>query len=194
MTGVDNDGTAAADEGGDAVDLDRRRAQLAAMFALEQVHALVQHRLSIGFTEQGLDDVTPAQAGALAVLFELREATTSTVARRLGLADVTVGRFVAALERCGYVHRRRNPRDGREQLLSPTAKARSRLPDFVAVTNQVLDGLFGDLDTDAVAQLTAGLVRAADRLGGPVASAPRMLTVAARGGTGLRWPGTGPDA
>lgn len=189
MTDVDND----PERHGDAVDLERRRAQLAAMFALEQVHTRVQHRLTAGFAEHGLDDVTPAQAGALAVLFELRETTTSTVARRLGLADVTVGRFMSALERYGYVRRRRNPADGREQLVSPTAKARSRLPDFIEVTNQVLDGLFGDLETDAVDQLTAGLVRAADRLGGPMATAPRMLTVAARGGNGLTWPGHTPD-
>ena len=190
MTEVERHGTVAA--GDDAVDLERRRAQLAAMFALEQVHARVSERLSAGFDERGLLDITPAQAGALAVLFELREATTSTVARRLGLADVTVGRFVASLVRSGYVRRRRNPHDGREQLVAPTEKARRRLPDFIAVTNQVLDDLFGDLDTDAVAALTTGLVRAADRLGGPMATAPRMLTAALQR-DGTPWPGAASD-
>lgn len=184
MTDVDGHAT------GDVapVDLARRRTQMTAMFALEQVHARVQERLAAGFSERGLDDITPAQAGALAVLFELREATTSTVARRLGLADVTVGRFVAALVRRGYVRRRRNPNDAREQLLSPTAKARGRLPDFIAVTNEVLDALFGGLDTEAVARLTAGLVQAADRVGGPMGSVPRMLTIAEGGGGAPVWP------
>ena len=145
------------------------------MRAFEQVHSRVAHRLGRGFAERGLDDVTPAQAGALAVLYELREATTSRLAQRMGLADVTVGRFVAALIRSGYVERRRNPADAREQLLSPTRKAHDRLSDFVAITNEVLDALFRKLDDDGLAALTVGLRQAADRLGGPEATGPRLL-------------------
>lgn len=146
-------------------DLSRRRAEMTALQRLEQVHSRIQQHLARGFAERGLD-VTPAQAGALAGLFELRETTTSRLAQHLGLADVTVGRFVTALVDAGYVARRRNPADAREQLLSPTEHAHAALPDFVALNNQVLDALFGDLDDATLRLLTERLAEAAVRLGG----------------------------
>lgn len=150
-----------------ADDRARRRAEMRVLFDLAEVHAAVQRRLGEGFAARGIDDVTPPQAAVLAVLFEDREATTARIAERLGLADVTVGRFVAALGRAGYVERRRNPADGREQLVRPTAKAYDRLGDFVALTNGVLDALFDPLDDRALADLGEQVAAARRRLGSP---------------------------
>lgn len=130
---------------------------MAALFDLAEIHHVVQRHLAEAFLARELHDVTPPQGAVLAVLFdEGGVSTTARIAARLGLADVTVGRFVTALERSGYVAREPNPDDRRERLVRPTAKARRRLPDFAAVTNQVLDLLFGP-DPAEVDRLAAAL-------------------------------------
>ena len=157
------------------VDLDRRRAELAALLRLEQVHSRVSQRIARDLAARGLE-VTTAQAGVLAGLFELREATSSRLAAHLGLADVTVGRMVSALERVGYVARRRNPADAREQLVAPTQRAREALPAFIEVNNAALDAIFGDVDDVHLSGLIASLDAAVERLGGrPAGTAPRLL-------------------
>lgn len=158
---------------------ERRRAQMAALYDLADVHQAVQRHLAAGFAEHGLDDITPPQSVVLAVLFEEQVATTARLAARLGLADVTVGRFVAALERAGYVHRTPNPDDARELLVRPTAKARRRLPTFIAVTNDLLDRLFADED---MAVIGGFLERARARLAGPAAAPGHRLLPVCRGG------------
>jgi len=67
----------------------------------------------------------------------------------MGVSEVTMSRFVQALQREDWISRSQNPEDGRSLLLAPTEKARKSFPKFVAVSNEVLDTLFtGFSDND----------------------------------------------
>jgi DNA-binding MarR family transcriptional regulator len=139
--------------------LPARRAQTEAYLALHHVHGEIRARAAAGFVAVGLDGITPAQADALMVLFQHRAPMTARqLARELGLSEVTVGRFVKALEVGGWVERSPDPNDARARLLSPTPQAYDALPRFIEVSNQVLDGAFVGFTDDEVAAF-AGLVR-----------------------------------
>jgi DNA-binding MarR family transcriptional regulator len=67
----------------------------------------------------------------------------------MGVSEVTMSRFVQALQRENWISRSQNPEDGRSLLLAPTKKARKSFPGFVDVSNEVLDTLFtGFSDND----------------------------------------------
>ncbi len=73
--------------------------------------------------------MTPAQANALMILFQHKSAMTARqVAQEMNLSEVTVGRFVRALESGGWVVREPDPNDSRAILISPSRKAYRALP------------------------------------------------------------------
>lgn len=133
--------------------------QTEAYLGLHRVHGEIRGRAAAGLQAVGLDGITPAQADALMVLFQRRAPMTARqLARELGLSEVTVGRFVKALEAGGWVERSPDPSDARARLLSPTPQAYGALPRFIEVSNQVLDGAFVGFTDDEVAAFV-GLVR-----------------------------------
>ena len=71
----------------------------------------------------------------------------------MGLSEVTVGRFVKALEASGWVRRDPDPSDSRALLVRPTPKARAALPRFIAVSNAMLDDAFAGFSPEDVARI-----------------------------------------
>lgn len=135
------------------VELETRRLQTEVLLEFSRIAGLVERRVQAGFADQGLA-ITPAQSRVLMILFQAREPLSQRViSRRMGLAEVTVGRFVKAMEEGGWVDRERDPEDRRCWRVRPTAKAREALPRFIAVSNEVLDALFEDLSPAALAHL-----------------------------------------
>ena len=108
--------------------------------------AHVRNRLE----QAGLTGITAQQSRVLLILFQARTPLTAReLARRMGVSEVTMSRFVQALQRENWISRSQNPEDGRSLLLAPTKKARKSFPGFVAVSNEVLDTLFtGFSDND----------------------------------------------
>lgn len=147
------------------VDLALRRCQVRAMLELGRIHAVVGREAKALFDGEGFDDITPAQANLLMVLFQKKEPMTARALHRaLGVSEVTVSRFVVTLEKRGWVARRRDPTDARALLVEPTARARDALPRFIRVTNALLDAAFAGFDrtelevlSGAVRRLTANL-------------------------------------
>ncbi|MBX7082078.1 MAG: MarR family transcriptional regulator [Nannocystaceae bacterium] len=143
--------------------LAQRRLQAEAYLDLTRIHRVIERRTAELLAEQGLRDVTPAQAGALMVLFQARAPLRArTLAGELGLSEVTVGRFVHALHDAGWVRREPDPADSRAMLLAPTPKAYRALPRFIAVSNALLDEAFAGFsahEVSRVAQTTERLRR-----------------------------------
>lgn len=131
--------------------LEQRRLQTQALVDLGRIARATERRVELWLAEEGLDAITPAQANALLVLFDARAPMRQAeLARALSLSEVTVGRFVRALEEAGWVERARDPADSRAYQLVPTPKAREALPRFIAVSNRLLDRAFDGLDPVAI--------------------------------------------
>ena len=125
----------------------RRRRQTGAFQDLARITRSMDRNVEAMFVEAGIRDITPAQANALMVLFEARHPMTARrLAAALSLSEVTVGRFLRALETNGWVERRRDPDDSRAILASPTQGAHELLPRFIHVSNTIMDQAFAGLD------------------------------------------------
>lgn len=113
------------------------------------------------FVEVGLEDVTPAQGNVLTILFNAKEPMTArALATAMSLSEVTVGRFVRALETAGWLDRKPHPRDSRAMLVRPTRKAYKAFPKFLKVSNSLLDEAFGGFsqkDIERIAKTTIKL-------------------------------------
>lgn len=146
-------------------DLTRRRLQTEAFLTFARVHRLIEHRVAALFVDEGLD-VTPQQGNALMVLFqEKRPLTARALADLMSVSEVTVGRFVKALERDGWVTREEDPNDARARLLQPTRKAYRALPRFIRVSNALLDRAFVDFSEADVRRVVATGERIRTNLG-----------------------------
>lgn len=83
-------------------------------------------RLRAAFAAAGLDGIRPAQAVALVPL-AAGGLHASGLADRLRVSRQAVAQGVAALERHGYVTRKRDPADARVQLIELTPRGREAL-------------------------------------------------------------------
>jgi DNA-binding MarR family transcriptional regulator len=106
----------------------------------------IERKLESLLQSEGLD-LTPAHANVMMVLFETRRPMTARqLAENLQLSQVTVGRFVQALEKKGWLSRVRDVDDRRNLILTPTDKAREAFSRCVRVSNALLDDAFGCFD------------------------------------------------
>lgn len=156
-------------------DLLLRRLQTQALVDLARIRHTSERLVERWLAEEGLAEVTPAQANALLVLINARSPLSqASLARELSLSEVTVGRFVRALQDGGWVERTRDPGDARAYVIAPTDKARQALPRFIAVSNRLLDAAFAGLDAAAIERVTRCLASIRSNLdpGGEGAAEP----------------------
>lgn len=160
-------GVAAATDAGEAgVDpelLDLRRVQAEAYLTFVAIGRALEKHVAAQFRAHELVDVTPAQANALMILFAAKKPLQArTLATRMELSQVTVGRFLKALEQQGWIAREPDPDDARAMLVRPTDKAYRTLPTFIAVSNTMLDQAFDGFSRSEIRRIAtvAGRVRA----------------------------------
>ena len=72
------------------------------------------------------DDIGPTKASVLARLIDNQGLTVSDLADVEGVRHQSMAAVVARLEELGLVERRRDPADGRRQLIALTASGRGR--------------------------------------------------------------------
>ena len=141
-------------------DLELRRVQTRAFIDLGRIRHASERLVEGLLARAELADITPAQANALMVLVNARQPLTAAqLARELALSEVTVGRFVRAMEEAGWIERTRDPADSRALLLEPTARAREALPRYIRVSNDLLDQAFAGFDRDEVERIAAVLAK-----------------------------------
>ena len=132
----------------------RRRMQAEAYLNLSRIQREIERRTQDLLATEDLREVTPAQAGALMVLFQAkRPLRARELASLLVLSEVTVGRFVHALHEAGWVRRDPDPADSRAVLVAPTPKAYRALPRFIAVSNALLDEAFSGFSAAEIATI-----------------------------------------
>jgi DNA-binding MarR family transcriptional regulator len=135
----------------DTVDLQYRREQAEAFLGFARILRQVERRVAALLAEHDLADVTPAQANVLMVLFqERRPLTAKQLADLMAISQPTVGRFIHALHRGGWVDRQPDPADSRAVLVKPTRRAFAALPRFIRVSNTVLDQAFAGFSPQRV--------------------------------------------
>lgn len=135
-----------------------RRLQAEAALNLSRIQRELERRIEVLLRGERLEDVTPQQANALMILFQDKTPMTARqLAAQMNLSEVTVGRFVRALESAGWIVREAHPDDSRAILLSPSRKAYRAFPRFLAVSNAILSDTFAGLaeaDVRALVELT----------------------------------------
>ena len=120
-----------------------RRAQADAALNLSRIQRGLERRIQALLERERLHKVTPAQANALMILFQEKDPLTARdLAAEMSLSEVTVGRFVRALEAGGWVVRVVHPTDSRAILVSPSKKAYRAFQRFLRVSNAILDEAF----------------------------------------------------
>jgi DNA-binding MarR family transcriptional regulator len=129
-----------------------------------EVENLVRQLYGLGAVQRELSRHALAQLGgqgfrALAVVAVEGPQRVSAIAQRLGVDLSVASRQVAALVAEGYAERRRDPDDGRAQIVELTPKGRRALRDshrrMVAAFAEVL----APWSPDDVTALAAGLER-----------------------------------
>lgn len=134
--------------------IEQRRLQADTFLIFARLHRYLERAIGERFTSEGLSEVTPAQANLLMILFQERAPLTArALAERMGLSQVTVGRFVHALEAADWVSREPDPDDARARLIRPTRKAMRALPRFIRVSNELLDAAFAGFDGAAIRRI-----------------------------------------
>ncbi|NVB43047.1 MarR family transcriptional regulator [Pseudenhygromyxa sp. WMMC2535] len=123
--------------------LAHRRKQSDTALELSRINREMERRVQQLLEAERLRDVTPAQANAMTILFQEKAPMTARqLARQMNLSEVTVGRFVRALAKAGWVTREADPKDTRAILLRPSKKAYRAFPRFLKVSNALLDVSF----------------------------------------------------
>ena len=120
----------------------------------------MERRVQILFEEEGITNLTPAQANVLMLLFHRRKATRANVlADEFSVSEVTMGRFIHALEASGWIKRARDPDDARAWLVSPTPQAYDTLGALINVSNRMMDQAFQDFEPDEIEAFHAQTLR-----------------------------------
>jgi len=113
----------------------------------------------------GIDDITPAQSRVLMILIQAREPLTAReLARRMGVSEPTMSRFVRALVGAGWVEKTRSDSDRRAWKLTVTPHAREHLPALIRASNAILDRIFSGFSTQDVEALGTLLDRVRQNL------------------------------
>jgi DNA-binding MarR family transcriptional regulator len=135
-------------------DIAHRRKQADTALELSRINREMERRVQQLLEHEKLADVTPAQANAMMILFQEKAPMTARqLARQMNLSEVTVGRFVRALERAGWLEREADPKDTRAILVEPSAKAYRAFPRFLNVSNALLDVAFAGFTRQEVEAL-----------------------------------------
>jgi DNA-binding MarR family transcriptional regulator len=145
--------------------LEHRLRQAETYLAIEQVLRSVKQRMEQRFTSEGLSDVTPQQAKVLMLLFQEKRAVTGQfLSEKLAISAVTVSRFLRSLEENHWVERERDPKDARASLIRPTSKAYESLPQFIRISNELMDEVFGHLPPEEFRRFAASVKQVQDEL------------------------------
>lgn len=142
-----------------------RRLQTDAMLTFSRVHQQILRRSTERLDGAGMSALTPARANALIVLFNARgPINAQQLAADLGITAATVSRLIRPMEEDGWIERTPDPQDGRAMLLQLTPKTRAMFAPLVAVSNLLLDDIFGGLERQELQTLVELVGRVQSRL------------------------------
>lgn len=98
----------------------------------------IQEGLTKRFAEAGYG-ITPEQFSILAQLWESDGLSQQTLADRFHRSKVAAFHLITKLEKQGVVERRRNPADGRSNLVCLTDEGRAMVADLIPLAQKNLD-------------------------------------------------------
>jgi MarR family transcriptional regulator for hemolysin len=90
--------------------------------------------------------------------------TQSELARLLEVGKVSMGGLIDRLEHSGWIERRSDPRDRRNNLIHLTSKGREIEPAMISTANKLGEKTFKNLDDDERALLVHLLIAVKDNL------------------------------
>ena len=109
------------------------------------------------------EGVTLAQFAALSMIAGLKEATTTSLARRLQISPQSVNEVIAALQASGYVIKSPSPSDGRSYVLSLSQEGFAQLRKAESAIDRAEDYLFEGVPEETRHLLWTVLARVIER-------------------------------
>jgi DNA-binding MarR family transcriptional regulator/GNAT superfamily N-acetyltransferase len=132
----------------------------------------------IGVLEDGYLD-SPFSVSQARVLYELahrQEPTAAEIARDLGLDAGYLSRMLRGFERAGLLRKRSSAQDGRQRLLSLTARGHEAFAPLDVASREQIAAMLGDLSVDEQRRLLGAIQTVGRLLGGAKeANAPYLL-------------------
>lgn len=114
---------------------------------------------------RGVTGLVPSHGSLLAQLYSHGSLPMGRLAALIRRKKNTVTTLVRKLEAAGYVTCRKDAVDSRVTLVAPTEKAEAFRQDFQAISQALLERVWGDMPEDARLALVAGLKRLEANLG-----------------------------
>ncbi len=137
----------------DTKQLNLRRLQTELHLGSARILRGMERRVNELFAEEGINDLTPAQANVLVVLFQHKQAIHAReLAASLGVSEATVARFLRSLESAEWIGREPHPVDARALLIKLTPKAYRALPTLIRISNAMMDEFFAGFDLQSITQ------------------------------------------
>lgn len=128
--------------------------------------ALQELRIELAIATSRVADragLRPADLDILDVVAHYGPVSPTRLAQRTGTHIATLTGVLARLERDGWIHRRRDPRDGRASVIEADPRGAATLSALYAAANHELRDLAGTFDT-AGAEAILGYLLAAARI------------------------------
>lgn len=119
-----------------------------------------------GLREAGYGDVRPAHYAVFRYL-GLEGSRVTELAEAAGMTKQSMGELVDHLERCGYVERRTDPRDGRAKIVVPTEKGRKGIEAAAERIAEIEAELAGRMGNERLEALAGSLAELTAILGEP---------------------------
>ena len=119
-----------------------------------------------GLREAGYGDVRPAHYAVFRYL-EPEGSRVTELAEAAGMTKQSMGELVGHLERCGYVERRTDPRDGRAKIVVPTEKGRRGIEAAAERIAEIEAELAGRMGNERLEALAGSLAELTAILGEP---------------------------
>jgi DNA-binding MarR family transcriptional regulator len=128
----------------------------------ERLHSVAVRLLRRARVADRSASVGPAQLSALSLLYFSGQVQLTALADAEQVAQPTMTRIVASLEKAGAARRLASPTDGREKLVEITDAGRQIFETARARRLEVIEALLAKLDAETVAALHPLILKLAD--------------------------------
>lgn len=131
---------------------------------ISRIHKRCEQAIYAQLKSRGYEDLAPTHGEVLYAVLIQGAMPMQQLSQIIHRDKSTVTALVNKLQALGYVERRKGQLDSRQWWVAPTPKADVFKEDFVAISQQLLKNLYGDMPDKERLQLVNSLAQICQRL------------------------------